>query len=67
PPEVWEAIEHHQVKPGMNEIQADFAIGMGIPESSGEESIKTVNYPNGGKPVTVTYSNGKAIEIKASP
>jgi len=31
PPAIWEAIVQHQVKPGMNEYQADFAIGMGVP------------------------------------
>lgn len=31
-PDTWQAIENHQVKPGMNEIQATFAIGMGAPE-----------------------------------
>src|SRR5271166_2838076 len=61
PPEVWQAIEQHQVKPGMNELQADFAIGMGIPESGGSDD-KTVNYPNGGKPVTIVYRDGKAAE-----
>ncbi len=32
PPEVWQAVEQHQVNPGMNEMQADFAIGMGVPD-----------------------------------
>src|SRR5246127_4791384 len=31
PADVWQAIEKHEVKPGMNELQAAFAIGMGIP------------------------------------
>jgi hypothetical protein len=62
--ETWTAIEQHQVKPGMNELQADFAIGMGIPERSGDPQVKTVNYPNGGHPVSVTYRDGKAAEIR---
>ena len=33
PPDVWQAVEQHQVKPGMNEMQADFAIGMGVPDA----------------------------------
>lgn len=65
PAEIWQAIDQHQVKPGMNELQADFAIGMGVPERSGDPSVKTVNYPNGGKPVSITYRDGKAAEIKA--
>jgi hypothetical protein len=56
-------VEHHEVKPGMNELQADFAIGMGVPDAGGS-SEKTVRYPNGGKPLVVTYREGKAIEIK---
>jgi hypothetical protein len=66
PAEVWEAVDKHQVKPGMNELQADFAIGMGTPEPSNEEGLKTVNYPNGGKPLRVTYRDGKVIEVKPS-
>jgi hypothetical protein len=63
--ETWAAIEQHQVKQGMNELQADFAIGMGIPErSSDPQQVKTVNYPNGGKRVSITYRDGKAAEIR---
>src|ERR1700721_442237 len=36
PADVWDAIDKHQVKPGMSELQADFAVGLGFPESSGE-------------------------------
>jgi hypothetical protein len=64
PPEIWDAIDRHEVKPGMNEIQTDFAVGMGVPERSDNPAFKTVNYPNGGKPLKVTYRNGKAVEIK---
>jgi hypothetical protein len=63
--EVWDAIAKHVVKPGMNELQADFAIGMGVPEPSGDHAVKTVNYPNGGRPVSVTFRDGKAAEIRA--
>jgi hypothetical protein len=63
PADVWESIEQHQIKPGMNEFQAYFAIGMGVPERSSDPAVKTVHYPNGGKPVTITFRNGKAAEI----
>ena len=65
PPDVWQAVEQHQVKPGMNEMQADFAIGMGVPEAGGGGDEKTVRYPNGGKPLVIVYQDGKATEIKA--
>jgi hypothetical protein len=64
PAEVWSAIDNHQLKPGMNELQADFAVGMGIPEPGGDDDNKTVNYPNGAKPLSVTYHQGKITEIK---
>jgi hypothetical protein len=63
PADVWKAIEQHQIKPGMNEFQAYFSIGMGVPERSSDPAVKTVRYPNGGKPVTVTFRDGMAAEI----
>jgi hypothetical protein len=67
PADVWESIDKRQVRPGMNELQADFAIGLGIPEKSGEPGNRTVNYPNGGNPLSITYRNDKAAEIKPGP
>jgi hypothetical protein len=64
PAEVWQSIAQHEVKPGMDELQADFAIGMGVPDAGSSED-KTVRYPNGGKPLVVTYREGKAAEVKA--
>lgn len=65
PADVWESVGKHEVKLGMNEFQADFAIGMGRPDSQQDPSWKTVHYPNGGNPLTITYHDGKAVEIKA--
>jgi hypothetical protein len=64
PADVWDAIDKHQVKPGMSELEADFAVGLGIPEGSGEPGNRTVNYPDGGNPLTVTYRDDKAVGIK---
>lgn len=64
PADVWDAVERHEVKPGMNEMQADFAIGMGVPDGGDTSYEKTVRYPNGGKPLVVVYRDGKANEIK---
>jgi len=65
PVDVWQAITQHEVKPGMNELQADFAVGMGVPDAGSSSDEKTVRYPNGGKPLVVIYRDGKAAEIKA--
>ncbi len=67
PTDVWQAIDQHQVKPGMNELQADFAIGVGLLQSGSDSIDRTLDYPNGGKPLTVTFHDGKAAEIKSGP
>lgn len=64
PLDVWQAVEQHEVKPGMNEMQADFAIGMGVPDAGDTSYEKIVRYPNGGKPLVIIYHHGKAAEIK---
>ena len=48
----------------MNELQVSFAIGLGIPEGSGDSGDKTVDYANGGKPLSITYHNGKVAGIQ---
>ncbi len=65
PADVWQAIEHHEIKPGMDELQAVFAVGMGVPDAGASSDDKTVRYPNGGKPLVVNYQGGKAREVKA--
>jgi hypothetical protein len=64
PADIWRAIDRHQVKPGMSEIQADFAIGIGLLEPGGDATDRTLNYPNGGTPITISYRNGQAVEIR---
>jgi hypothetical protein len=64
PADVWQNIDSHQVHPGMSELQASFAIGLGIPEGSGDYGSRTLHYANGGKPIAVTFENDKAVEIK---
>jgi hypothetical protein len=64
PADVWQAVEQHQVKLGMNELQVDFAVGMGVPDAGASSEEKTVRYPNGGKPLVVIYRDEKAAEIK---
>jgi hypothetical protein len=63
PADVWGAITQHEVKPGMNELQASFAVGAGVPDPGGDSEEKTVRYANGGKPLVVVFRNGKAAEV----
>src|SRR5580700_4257945 len=64
PADVWQKIDAHEVQPGMSELQASFAIGMGVPEGSGDYGSRTLHYPNAGKPIVVSFENDKAVEIK---
>jgi len=64
PADVWQAVERHEVKPGMNELQADFAVGMGALDAGSSSAERTLRYANGGKPLVVIYRDGKAAEIK---
>jgi len=66
PPDVWKAIDTHQVQQGMSELQASFAIGMGIPVGSGDYGWRTLRYANGGKPLTITFENDKAVAMKGA-
>jgi hypothetical protein len=66
PPDIWDAISKHEVKPGMNVLQVQFAIGFGLAPpgtTSNSELDRTLHYPNGGNPMTVTYVNGRATTI----
>jgi len=67
PSDVWQAVDQHQVKLGMNEFQADFALGIGLLERGSDSTDRTLDYPNGGKPIKITYRNGKAVEIGPGP
>ena len=63
PPEIWQAVDHHEVKPGMNELQTAFAIGLGVPDDGATSYEKTVRYPNDGKPLVVVFRSGKVAEV----
>lgn len=63
PPDVWQAVDQHEVKQGMNDLQVDFAVGLGIPDSGSNSEDRTVRYANGGKPLVVVFRGGKVSEV----
>ena len=65
PPDVWQSIAQHEVKPGMDDLQADFAVGMGVPDAGATSAERTVRYPNGGKPLVVEYRGDKVSAVSA--
>jgi hypothetical protein len=48
----------------MSELQVNFAIGLGIPEGSGDVGNRTLEYEDGGKALVITYRNGKVTQIQ---
>ncbi|MGH9650361.1 MAG: hypothetical protein ACRD3I_07795, partial [Terriglobales bacterium] len=68
PQQIWQAIERGEVQRGMNENQVTFAAGFGTPErssgESGDASVRTVQYPRNGRPLRVTYRQGKVASIE---
>jgi hypothetical protein len=67
PADVWRAIDNHEVRPGMSELQSAFALGSGTLAGSPADGSRTLHYPNGGKPLAITYRNDKAVEIRPGP
>jgi hypothetical protein len=51
----------------MSELQADFAIGIGLLQSGSDSVDRTLDYPNGGKPLQVSFHSGTAVEIRTAP
>jgi hypothetical protein len=62
--EMWSAIDSHQVKPGMSELQTRTAIGMRAQPDGQIEGSRTVDYDVNGKHIVVTYRNDKATSIQ---
>ena len=63
--EIWDAVDAHQVKPGMNELQTRLALGQKIQtDNPRAEGNRTVTYDADGKKWTITFREDKATAIK---
>lgn len=60
----WAAIDAHQVKPGMSELQTRLAIGQSMQPSSAEKGNRTVTFDQAGKHWTVTFVDNHATTIQ---
>jgi len=66
PKDVWSAIEAHQPKQGMNELQTRLAVGQKIQtDDPRTEGNRTVTYDADGKKWTVTFRNDKATSVNS--
>jgi hypothetical protein len=64
PKDVWAAIDAHQVKLGMSEVETRMAIGRKLQVDGSQEGDRTVTYDQNGKHWTVTYVDNRATMIK---
>jgi hypothetical protein len=65
PKDVWAAIDAHQVKPGMSELETRMAIGQNMHADGESKGDRTVSYDENGKHWTITYVDNKATVIKS--
>jgi hypothetical protein len=64
PKDMWAAINAHQVKPGMSELQTRMAIGEKVQLGGEQEGDRTVVYTLAGKKWTITYEKDHATSIR---
>ena len=62
-PQVWAHIEKHEVANGMTENQCMMSLGQVIEPKGDTPGNRTVIFNNGGHPVDIDFSNGKAVKI----
>jgi hypothetical protein len=65
PKEVWTAIDAHQVKPGMSELETRMSIGSNVQPDGQSEGDRTVTYDQAGKNWTITYVHNHATTIQS--
>ena len=62
-PDVWKAIDEHKAILGMNERQAQTALGQVSVPHGDSAGNRMVSFDNQGKPVNITFVNDKATKI----
>ena len=63
PKDVWAAIDAHQVKQGMSELETRMVIGQKMHPDGDKEGDRTMTYDQDGKAWTVTYVKNAATTI----
>jgi hypothetical protein len=63
-PEVWKAVDAHQVILGMNERQVELALGQVSKSTSNDYGNRMVVFANMGKPLAVTFVKNKVTTFR---
>ena len=64
-PEIWKAVDAHQVILGMNERQVELSLGQVSKSTSKVYGNRMVVFANLGKPMAVTFVNNKVTAFRA--
>jgi hypothetical protein len=64
PADVWSAIDQHQARNGMNELQVSFALGDIAAATPGDYGNRSAQYRTGSGLVTVTFENNHATKVE---
>jgi hypothetical protein len=64
-PEIWKAVDSHQVILGMNERQVELALGQVSKSTSKDYGNRMVVFANLGKPMAVTFVKNKVTAFRA--
>ena len=67
PADVWQAIDAHQPKQGMSELEVAMALGVIQQSQSSDYGNRIVTYDAGGKHWSVTFENDKATSVQQQP
>jgi hypothetical protein len=63
PKDVWAAVDAHQVKQGMSEVETRMAIGQKMHPDGDKEGDRTVTYDQDGKKWIITYVKNRATAV----
>lgn len=66
PKDVWTAIDAHQVKAGMSELQTRMAIGQNMVPHGQEKGDRSIEFDQAGKHWTVRFENDHATSVQGS-
>jgi hypothetical protein len=64
-PEIWKAVDAHQVILGMNERQVELSLGQVSKSTSKDYGNRMVVFANLGKPTAVTFTKNKVTAFRA--
>jgi hypothetical protein len=63
PADVWAAVDRHEAKEGMNELQVSFALGPEVTSSGGDYGWRWVRYSGNDGTTKVVFKDDQAVKI----